>query len=268
MTPKSVDADYFTEEVRRELLARYGEKALYESGLAVRTSLDPQLQTIADQALRDGLITYDRRHGWRGPVAHIERNAATGVAALVTVAPPAGTAEAGWSLAVVLGDQSDRARASALPTARSRQHPVRRDALGAQAAAGGRARTRAAPAERRAACRRCRAGRAARQRCGEGCRAAALHAAPDARGLRRGRRARSAYRPRARARSAASATSSASSTARPRRTRQPGSAIKPFVYLTAHGSRLHAVDAWCSTRPSSSIRAPGLPKWKPSNYDA
>src|SRR5690349_23556226 len=39
-----VGAPYFAEEVRRELLARYGEKALYEGGLAVRTSLDPAMQ--------------------------------------------------------------------------------------------------------------------------------------------------------------------------------------------------------------------------------
>ena len=35
-------ADYFTEEVRRELIARYGENALYEGGLSVRTTLDPE----------------------------------------------------------------------------------------------------------------------------------------------------------------------------------------------------------------------------------
>ena len=48
-------ADYFTEEVRRELVARYGEKGLYEGGLSVRTSLDPRLQAIAEHALRDAL---------------------------------------------------------------------------------------------------------------------------------------------------------------------------------------------------------------------
>ena len=56
---EEVKAPYFAEEVRRELLARYGEKALYGAGLSVRTSLDPRLQAAADKALRDGLIAYD-----------------------------------------------------------------------------------------------------------------------------------------------------------------------------------------------------------------
>jgi penicillin-binding protein 1A len=67
-----VRADYFAEEVRREILQRYGETALYEGGLSVRTTLDPRLQEIARRVLRQGLVTYDRRHGWRGPIARIE----------------------------------------------------------------------------------------------------------------------------------------------------------------------------------------------------
>ena len=66
---EQVRAPYFAEEVRRELLARYGEKVLYGSGLSVRTSLDARLQAAADKALRDGLIAYERGHGgWRGPI--------------------------------------------------------------------------------------------------------------------------------------------------------------------------------------------------------
>jgi len=64
-------ADFFAEEVRRNLMAAYGEKGLYEGGLTVSTTLDPAIQAAADNALRDGLITYDRRHGWRGPYAKI-----------------------------------------------------------------------------------------------------------------------------------------------------------------------------------------------------
>jgi penicillin-binding protein 1A len=66
------EAPYFAEEVRRELSERYGGTGLYEGGLSVRTTLDPHLQAIADAALREGLIDYDRRHGWRGPVAHFD----------------------------------------------------------------------------------------------------------------------------------------------------------------------------------------------------
>ena len=66
------EADYFVEEVRRELVQRYGMERLYEGGLSVRTTVDPKLQKIADETLRRGLIKYDRRHGWRGPLARIE----------------------------------------------------------------------------------------------------------------------------------------------------------------------------------------------------
>lgn len=63
-------AAFFAEEARREIVARYGSKTLYEGGLAVRTTLDPQLQRICKTALNNGVQAYDRRHGWRGPVAH------------------------------------------------------------------------------------------------------------------------------------------------------------------------------------------------------
>ncbi|HEY4942923.1 MAG TPA: penicillin-binding protein 1A [Rhizomicrobium sp.] len=65
------DADYFVEEVRRELYARYGEQALYDGGLQVRSTLDTTLQNYAVNALRAGLVRYDRRHGWRGALSNI-----------------------------------------------------------------------------------------------------------------------------------------------------------------------------------------------------
>src|SRR5262245_53951603 len=64
-----VSADYFVEEVRRELVEQHGEPFLYQGGLSIRTTISPTLQAIADKALRDGLIDYDHRHGWRGPEA-------------------------------------------------------------------------------------------------------------------------------------------------------------------------------------------------------
>ncbi len=67
-----VSADYFTEEVRRQLIKKYGENGLYEGGLSVRTTLDPRLQGIAQEVLRAGIEAYDRRHGWRGPITSFE----------------------------------------------------------------------------------------------------------------------------------------------------------------------------------------------------
>jgi penicillin-binding protein 1A len=93
-----VKADYFAEHVRRELAGRYGETNLYRGGLVVRTTLNPKFQRIADQALRNGLIAYDRRHGWRGPITNIDASV-DWLGALLKIKPPPGMAE--WRLAVV-----------------------------------------------------------------------------------------------------------------------------------------------------------------------
>ncbi len=103
---RQVRAPYFAEEVRRNLVTRYGEVALYRGGLSVRATLVPRLQEIADRALRDGLVAYDRRHGWRGPVATIAVDEEWS-AALSAVPPPAGLAP--WRLAVVRGLVEDAA---------------------------------------------------------------------------------------------------------------------------------------------------------------
>ena len=65
-------ADYFAEEVRRTLLSQFGEEKLYNGGLSVRTTLDPRLQQIARKSLMNGLVTFDRTKGWRGPVTKLD----------------------------------------------------------------------------------------------------------------------------------------------------------------------------------------------------
>lgn len=94
-----VSANYFAEEVRRELQRLYGSDALYQGGLSVRTSLDPHLQDLADQTLRAGLRSYDLRHGWRGPLQKIE-SFDDWVGQLVAIERPKGAGD--WQLAVVL----------------------------------------------------------------------------------------------------------------------------------------------------------------------
>ena len=66
------DTEYYSEEVRRSISDNFGDEALYQGGLIVRTTVDPHLQTLATKALRKGLLEYDRRHGWRGATASIE----------------------------------------------------------------------------------------------------------------------------------------------------------------------------------------------------
>ena len=91
--------EYFTEEVRRAIISRYGEDALYEGGLSVRTTLDPEMQVVARKALQNGLIKYDTLRGYRGPVTSIDVSGDWGV--------PLGEVERltdvpEWRLAVVL----------------------------------------------------------------------------------------------------------------------------------------------------------------------
>jgi penicillin-binding protein 1A len=99
---------YFAEEVRRELQNRYGDDALYKGGLAVRTSLDPKLQSIATRVMREGLLDYDRRHGWRGPLAHLE-DTRDWSRVLREMERPAAALES-WRLAVVLEVDDKEAR--------------------------------------------------------------------------------------------------------------------------------------------------------------
>jgi penicillin-binding protein 1A len=70
-------APYFVEEIRRYLENKYGADQVHEGGLKVYTSLDVDLQNAANQAVLDGLATYERRHGWQG---HLENVVAEGSA--------------------------------------------------------------------------------------------------------------------------------------------------------------------------------------------
>ncbi len=65
-----VEAPYVAEMARADLVSRYGEDAV-NSGYKVYTTIDGRLQTAADRAVRIGLIQYDRRHGYRGPLKQI-----------------------------------------------------------------------------------------------------------------------------------------------------------------------------------------------------
>ncbi|MDB5505624.1 MAG: penicillin-binding protein [Devosia sp.] len=92
-------AEYFTEEVRRQLASLYGEDQLYGGGLSVRTTLDPKLQEYARDAMMRGLIEYDQAAGFRGPVATVDVADDWGVA-VHALTPLRDVPE--WHLAVVL----------------------------------------------------------------------------------------------------------------------------------------------------------------------
>ncbi|MDR3749292.1 MAG: PBP1A family penicillin-binding protein [Acidobacteriota bacterium] len=67
-------APNFVEEIRQYLEKKYGSEKVHESGLRVYTSLNLEMQQAAQQAVRDGLATYERRHGWKGNLLNIIAN--------------------------------------------------------------------------------------------------------------------------------------------------------------------------------------------------
>ncbi len=73
-------SEYFTEEVRRQIIQKYGVNALYEGGLSVRATINPTLQVEARKALQDALLRYDEARGWRGPQKNVELGNDWGVA--------------------------------------------------------------------------------------------------------------------------------------------------------------------------------------------
>lgn len=104
-------ADFFAEEVRRELKALYGDEVLYKGGLVVRTTVDPALQAMAEKAFIDGISKYDIRHGYRGAFTRIRTTAnwQEELAKLdASVLPPS------WHLAAVL-DTKEKVATIGLP---------------------------------------------------------------------------------------------------------------------------------------------------------
>jgi penicillin-binding protein 1A len=102
-------AEYFVEEARRQLFDTYGEEQLYNGGLSIRTTLDTSLQLAARDALRNGLESYDRRHGYRGPLGEIEAGEGwpERLDAFEDVPPDI---DAAWFPAVVLEVNADNVR--------------------------------------------------------------------------------------------------------------------------------------------------------------
>ena len=104
------EPDYFASEVRRRLRQQVGPKAVYEGGLTVFATIEPDLQAAAAAALRKRLVEYDReRSPWRGPEAVIEDAGADWRAALAELSVPRDIP--GWRPAVILGAEGEAVRA-------------------------------------------------------------------------------------------------------------------------------------------------------------
>jgi penicillin-binding protein, 1A family len=115
LSPNTYSAGFFAEEIRREIVERYGEKALYDGGLSVRSTFDPKMQAMARKALVDGLVRYDEARGLRDPVDTIDLGKGEWGAALADI-PALGDVQP-WRLAVVL-EVSDREATIGLQPAR------------------------------------------------------------------------------------------------------------------------------------------------------
>ena len=102
------EGDYFLEDVRRNLIAKFGEtdasgaNSVYGGGLWIRTSIDPEMQAAAEKALRDGLMRYEHGRAWRGPPGHIDPG--EGWQDRLRAAPVA-TGYDDWAKAVVLSKE-------------------------------------------------------------------------------------------------------------------------------------------------------------------
>jgi len=111
---QSVDAGYFLEEVRRDLIQRFGETAesgpnsVYAGGLWVRTSLDPQIQLAARDALREGLLRYQGGRAWTKPIATLD--VSDGKWASRLQSSPLGISYKDWRIGVVTRRSGPNAR--------------------------------------------------------------------------------------------------------------------------------------------------------------
>ncbi len=69
--PANSVAPYFVEEVRRQLEKEYGVEQVHGAGLRVYTTLDLDLQMVANKAILEGTAAYERRHGWKGRLPNV-----------------------------------------------------------------------------------------------------------------------------------------------------------------------------------------------------
>lgn len=73
---ESIRASFFSDSVKKELTQLYGSDNVFESGIVVRTTLDPRLQNIGISAFEKGIEDYDKKHGYRGALGKIDASKA------------------------------------------------------------------------------------------------------------------------------------------------------------------------------------------------
>jgi len=68
------DSRYYVEDIRKKVIERYGYDKVYKQGFNIKTPLNLNLQNLASESLREGLLKYDKRKGWRGPLLNKKDN--------------------------------------------------------------------------------------------------------------------------------------------------------------------------------------------------
>lgn len=106
--PEYAAATYFVQELRRQLIAQFGEETLERGGLSIRTTIDTRLQLAAQEALQMGLEAYDRRHDYRGPIATLDVGSETVAEELAALRLPGG--HGSWEGALVRSVSDSGAR--------------------------------------------------------------------------------------------------------------------------------------------------------------
>jgi penicillin-binding protein 1A len=261
-------AEYFAEEVRRELYEKYGEKKLYEGGLSVRTTLNPKLQVIAKKALTDNLVSFDERKGWRGAPATIDVSGDWGT----KLADQRALNDIHWRLAVVL-ESGDAAAKIGLQPPRDPSGQVSKDReMGTIPLAGVKwAKWTSGPLKNKAITKVSQVLKAGDvvyvdQLTGKDDKPIPgewrLHQVPEVEGAIV---AMDPWTGRVLAMVGGFSYDESQFNRASQAMRQPGSAFKPFVYAAALDNG-YTPSSVVLDAPIEISQGPGLPPWKPENY--
>jgi penicillin-binding protein 1A len=251
---QATDADYFVEETRRILYSKYGENALYDGGLQVRSTLDTRLQNYAVSALRTGLVRYDRRHGWRGAVSNINI-AGNWKDALASAGNQSGIDT--WRVAVVLGFGDDRSVEIGLDDGQHGQIPLDEFSWARKELPGA-----GVGAEPTSPEQVVKTGDVIYVEPVDGQGDYGLRQVPEVNGAIV---AMDPHTGRVLALSGGFSYASSQFDRAMQAMRQPGSAFKPFVYAAALDNGYTPVSK-VDDAPISLPQGPGLPMWSPKNF--
>ncbi|MBL8631484.1 MAG: PBP1A family penicillin-binding protein [Rhodospirillaceae bacterium] len=257
----AVGAEFFAEEVRRDLQKTYGSDVLYKGGLVVRTSLNADYQAAAQKFLQQGLTIFDVRHGYRGVLAKLKPGEGL-MEGLKAFKAPGGIPKE-WSLAVVEKSAPDKA-SIILPDGTTGSIPLANLLWARQVKVNKENGDRSLGEVIKSAAQVLQPGDIIMVTHLDDAPAEVynLRQFPDADGAVV---AMDPHTGRVLAMTGGFAYARSQFNRATQALRQPGSAFKPFVYLAAMESD-YTPSTLVLDAPFVADQGPGLPKWKPKNY--